>query len=63
MTAGVVEFDCEGCGVHVLGYGRDTVPKSHLCAVCEWFCEAYAGDPEAMIRDMRRIGHLTECDR
>lgn len=47
-----VEYDCEGCGIHVFGFGRDTVPKSHMCATCEWMCE-FIPDPQKMM-DMRR---------
>ena len=35
----MIEFDCEGCGVHVLSFGPERVPKSHLCATCEFLCE------------------------
>ena len=45
MSDGKVEFDCEGCGVHVLSFGRDRVPVSHLCATCEWLCE-FVPDPD-----------------
>ena len=38
-----VEFDCEGCGVHVVALGivrRDGVrwarPAHGFCAICEW---------------------------
>jgi hypothetical protein len=40
----MIEFDCEGCGVRVFGFGRTTVPTSHLCATCEWLCE-FVPDP------------------
>jgi hypothetical protein len=53
----MIQFTCEGCGVDVTGIGRNDVPGTHLCAVCAWFCE-HVADPESMIRDMRRIGHL-----
>jgi hypothetical protein len=41
-----VEFFCEGCGVEVFGFGRDTVPESYQCATCEWLCE-HVRDPHA----------------
>jgi hypothetical protein len=28
-------YDCEGCGVHVVGLGRDAPRVHQLCAVCE----------------------------
>lgn len=66
MTAGVVEFDCEGCGVHVTGFGRDTPPASHLCSVCEWFDAAWRSgafqDAGEMVEAMRLIGHLPGRD-
>jgi hypothetical protein len=57
----MIEFDCEGCGAHVFGYGRETVPKSGMCAVCEWYCE-HIPDPEKMIDAMRFTGHLGDRD-
>lgn len=37
----MIEFDCEGCGVHVVGFfGRETVPTNHFCASCAWLCES-----------------------
>lgn len=29
------EFDCEGCGVHVVALGRATAPKDGFCATCQ----------------------------
>ena len=43
----VTAYDCEGCGAHVLQTGRDGVPRSQLCAVCEWLCEHVT--PEEMM--------------
>ena len=40
-----IEFDCEGCGAHVYGVGRDTMPPSRMCATCEWMCE-FLPDPD-----------------
>jgi hypothetical protein len=56
----MIEYDCEGCGVHVVGLGRDSVPKSGLCGVCEWYNE-HVPDAEEMIRVMRLTGHLLEA--
>jgi hypothetical protein len=50
----VIEFDCEGCGVHVFAFGRDTVPLTHLCATCEWLCE-FVPDPEELMAVRRRL--------
>jgi hypothetical protein len=41
----MIEFDCEGCGVHVFAFGRETVPPNHLCATCEFLCE-FVLDPD-----------------
>jgi hypothetical protein len=30
----MIEFDCEGCGVHVVDLGRVEVPASRLCGTC-----------------------------
>jgi hypothetical protein len=30
-----VEFDCEGCGIRVVTFGRSSVPANQLCAVCD----------------------------
>ncbi len=30
----VVEYDCEGCGVHVYGLGYAHIPKNHMCSGC-----------------------------
>jgi hypothetical protein len=50
----MVEFDCEGCGVHVVQLGRDAVPVSCMCAVCEWLCE-HIPDPVEMMAARRRM--------
>lgn len=33
-TNGRVEWDCEGCGVHVYAFGIDSVPKHQMCITC-----------------------------
>lgn len=53
-----VEYHCEGCGDHVFNAGRDTVPKSQMCAVCEWLCE-FVPDPVEMM-ELRQRQHLIE---
>jgi hypothetical protein len=30
----MVEFDCEGCGVHVIDVSNDCIPASHWCSTC-----------------------------
>jgi hypothetical protein len=44
-----VEYDCEGCGVHVYLVGQDKVPVSQLCKTCEWLCE-FADDLTEMMQ-------------
>jgi hypothetical protein len=51
----VVEYGCEGCGVTVFSFGRPAVPKSHMCAVCEWMCE-FVPDPVEMMEMRCRQG-------
>jgi hypothetical protein len=48
-----VEYDCEGCGVHVYAF-RETVPVSRMCATCEWMCE-HVPDPEEMMRLRKQL--------
>jgi hypothetical protein len=31
-----VEYDCEGCGVHVVSFGIATTPEQRFCATCQW---------------------------
>jgi hypothetical protein len=50
----VIEFDCEGCGAHVYNVGRDTLPVSGMCALCEWLCE-HVPDPEEMMTLRRKL--------
>jgi hypothetical protein len=50
----MIEYDCEGCGVHVFGFGRDTVPVSHMCAGCAWLCE-FVPDPVEMMELRRKV--------
>jgi hypothetical protein len=50
----MVEFDCEGCGIHVYAFGRNRVPVSHLCATCEWLCE-HVPDPVEMMVMRKRM--------
>ena len=37
----MIEFDCEGCGVHVVDLGSVEAPASRLCATCERIEAAY----------------------
>jgi hypothetical protein len=45
----VVEYDCEGCGIHVHLVSQDSIPLSQLCATCAWLCE-FAGDLTEMLQ-------------
>jgi hypothetical protein len=49
-----IEFNCEGCGVHVVAFGLATIPKTGLCAMCEWLCE-FVPDPEEMMAVRQRL--------
>ena len=53
----MVEYDCEGCGVHVSAFGIETRPAHGFCAVCAWMCE-YVTDPEQMEKLRRQQGLL-----
>lgn len=44
----MIEYDCEGCGIHVYAYGRDAAPMTGFCGTCEWLCE-HVPDPEEMM--------------
>jgi hypothetical protein len=44
-----VEFDCEGCGTHVVIFGVSAPRESGFCATCAWLCE-FVRDPEDMMR-------------
>jgi hypothetical protein len=50
----MIEFDCEGCGVHVVDLGTVEVPESRLCAVCGWLCE-FVPDPVEMMEMRKRL--------
>jgi hypothetical protein len=39
----MIEFDCEGCGDHVYGYGISHVPEHQLCSTCQ-FIDIYLRD-------------------
>lgn len=54
-----VEFACEGCGTHVVSFGRDTVPPSGMCAACTYLCE-YVPDPEEMMEIREAMGLIYE---
>ena len=59
MTDEWPEYDCEGCGAHVIVVGRETVPGSGLCSVCEWLCE-FVPDPDEFWAAYRRLAHRLE---
>jgi hypothetical protein len=44
-----IEWDCEGCGEHVVVFGITETPHHQFCAVCAWLCE-YVTDPDEMMR-------------
>lgn len=50
------EWDCEGCGDHVVSYGRTTVPSEQLCAVCNWM-NAHLS-PTSMMERRKAMGLL-----
>jgi hypothetical protein len=53
----MIEFDCEGCGVHVVDLGSVTAPASRQCVVCEWLCK-FVLDPDEFWSAYRRMaGH------
>ena len=52
-----IEFDCEGCGVHVVAIVIDAVPGHHLCSVCAWLCE-FVTDTEEMMAIRARMGWI-----
>jgi hypothetical protein len=46
-----VEFDCEGCGIRVVTFGRSSVPANQLCAVCDWMTTYL---PPAQMMELRK---------
>lgn len=34
-----LEWDCEGCGYHVIALGMDQIPAHRFCSVCAFLCE------------------------
>jgi hypothetical protein len=50
-----LEFDCEGCGAHVITFVE--MPKRHFCAVCAWADEYLdPSDFDAFISSRKRLG-------
>jgi hypothetical protein len=49
-----VEFDCEGCGVHVIAFGIEAAPRHQMCATCAWMCE-FVPDPVEMMELRNRV--------
>lgn len=45
---GACEFDCEGCGIHVIAPALDRPPAHGFCLVCTWLSE-YVSDPIEMM--------------
>lgn len=58
-----LEYDCEGCGIHVYAIGIATVPTHNFCAQCAWLCE-HCPDPLVMesVRDATDAFRLTRKD-
>jgi hypothetical protein len=58
----MIEFDCEGCGVHVIDAGRDVIPNNHQCSTCEWLCEHLFGEDfwEAYLRMNPEAKHCVQ---
>ena len=52
----MIEFDCEGCGIHVFSFGDETVPTSHLCGTCAFLCE-FVPDPVEFWAAYQRLLH------
>ena len=55
-----VEFDCEGCGNHVVSLGATMIPTHGFCAVCAWFNEHV---PPAQMMELRRSMGLLNLER
>jgi hypothetical protein len=51
--AEVIEFDCEGCGWHVIAIGIDEPPRHGFCATCAWLTEYVA--PEEIMAIRKRL--------
>jgi hypothetical protein len=55
-----VEFDCEGCGMHVISFDVDSVPKHGMCTECAWLCE-FVPDPTEMMTVRRFLAGAKEA--
>jgi hypothetical protein len=53
-TPTVTEFDCEGCGVHVVALGLAEPPAHGFCCQCAFLCE-YVPDPVEMWAVYQRL--------
>ena len=48
-----VEFDCEGCGWHVIDIVGEEVPAHGFCLTCAFLCEEVPDPVEMML--VRRL--------
>lgn len=44
----MVEFICEGCGLHIVQVVGDTPPPQLLCLTCTFICEHYGAEGMAV---------------
>ena len=52
------EWDCEGCGVHVVAFGINQQPIHGFCATCAWLSQFV--EPHEIMDVLRRcegMGH------
>jgi hypothetical protein len=54
-----VEWDCEGCGCHIIAFGIARIPSHQLCGSCLWFCEYLNPEDIAEVRRFLQPGHKT----
>lgn len=51
-----LEWDCQDCGCHVLGFGYSRQPDALRCATCQWLidfvpCQQEREELRALLRD------------
>lgn len=51
-----LEWDCEGCGYHVIALGMDQIPAHRFCSVCAFLCEFV--DPAELDSVMARLNRF-----
>lgn len=57
----MIEFDCEGCGVHVVDLGSVEVRPSRLCGTCDFLCENVR-DPDEFWSAYQRVRLVLRLD-